>query len=368
MTRRTTNDRAPRRRAGVLAVASLVAVLLAATACASTPTAAPGTTTDPPGTAPAGRPATATTVASPRGPSPGCRQPGADPVLGSATDEVVATSGRDRRTYRYVPASYDGTAPVPLVIDLHGFAEGAALQETFAGLQASADQHGFVLLTPQGTGPVPYWNAGPTPDGPDDLAFVSDLIDQTGGQLCLDLSRVYVTGLSNGAFMASLVACRLADRVAAIAPVAGLTSPEDCRPSRPVPIIAFHGTADPLVHYGDGDFSSAEATLPLDDETRRNFAAVRFQATPDALAQWAEREGCSSGPTEEVVTASVARIRYDGCRDGSVVELYRVDGGGHTWPGSEGMAAVTAALGPTTTEIEANDLMWEFFAQHRLPA
>jgi polyhydroxybutyrate depolymerase len=296
--------------------------------------------------------------------SPGCDRP-ADAAADAQTNVALQSSGLDRTYQQHVPASA-GTGPAPLVIDLHGYLSGAAGQAAMSNLAATADRAGFVLATPQGNGPLPYWNAVPHAELPDDVQFISDIIDDVSDRVCIDPSRVYVDGLSNGAFLTSLVACRLADKVAAVAAVAGLLLPADCAPSRPIPILAIHGTADRFVTF-DGSPNVALESLTWNAESTKAFEGLPFAAAPDTLAKWAALEGCAERPEREPVRGSVTVVRYRGCRDGSAVELYVVDGAGHTWPGSAFSRASEAVLGPTTTDIDANELIWSFFEAHPMP-
>ncbi len=326
----------------------------------ATTTAEPATTT--------AEPATTTTVDPadlPPRRSDGCES-GLAPVLGESTTETITSSGIERTYHRLVPAGYDATTPLPLVLDLHGYMEGADVHRAHTALETFAGEKSFVVLTPQGVGEIPYWNVLEHDDLTDDVGLMVDLIDTTTAAVCIDERRVYVTGLSMGAFMTSLLGCRLADRVAAIAPVAGLRFPDDCAPSRPVPVIAFHGTADEIVTY-DGETGAGVEKLSFNDETMSAFSGLEMQAVPDALAGWAGAEGCADEPSGEKVSASVTLVAYDGCDGGSTVEIYRVGGGGHSWPGSEFSAAIVGIVGPTTFEIDANELMWDFFLAHPLP-
>ncbi len=170
----------------------------------------------------------------------------------------------------------------------------------------------------------------PPPTARDDVAFLSRVIDTVVGRLCGDPRRVYATGHSGGGRMTSALACRIADKLAAVAPNAGLragrpdpddpTVPEveDCEPQRPLPVLTFHGQQDMTNPYtGNGD--------------------LRWGYTvPVALQTWARIDGCRRGPNATPVSANVTRLAYTQCRDGVSVELYRVANGGHTWPGSDG--------------------------------
>jgi polyhydroxybutyrate depolymerase len=242
-----------------------------------------------------------------------------------------------------------------------------------SGLGPYGDEQGFVTVTPHGPGqgPVPYWDT--TPGGPDQV-FIEDVLDDVESSLCVDTARVFVTGLSNGAMMTSMLACELADRFAAAAPVAGVTEVEDCDADRPVPVVAFHGTDDGFLSY-DGGFGEQVASLPspdgrgtLGDVT--DAPGVPAEATgpsvPEVMAEWADRNGCAAtAPDEEAVADDVTVLSFD-CPAGAEVELYRVDGGGHSWPGSEFLANVENVVGHTTMSISADEVMWEFFEQHPL--
>jgi polyhydroxybutyrate depolymerase len=157
-----------------------------------------------------------------------------------------------------------------------------------------------------------------------------------------------VNGLSNGGGMTYILACELAGHVAAVGFVSGgYFEPEGgCRPSRPMPVIAFHGNADELVPYEGGRLFVAP--LP--------FAPVRSW-----VDGWVARDGCAPGTTE-AVSPHVTRQAYTRCAGGSEVVFYTIDGGGHTWPGGEDLPAFIA--GHTTHEIDASRLMWAFFEKH----
>ncbi len=343
----------------------LVATLLVATGCSggssdservapassSTPTSSPAPTAS----------------TSPTATGTGCQtDPGT--ISARATHERVdlTAAGASRWYARYVPASYDGS-PLPLVVDLHGYQSGSSLHTTLTGLDAVADEAGFVLVTPQGTSDQPFWNAVPHADLPDDVAFVEAVIDDVSARVCIDPARVYVDGFSNGAFLASLVACRSADRVAAVATVAGLLLPEDCEPSRAVPILAIHGTADRYVSIS-GPPNPALAELTWNEQSRRAFDGLPFADVRDSASGWADLQGCEAEPTRAEVSTHIERTGYDGCDDGSVVQLYVVDGAGHTWPSSAFAEASASILGPATDEMDASQVIWSFFEDQRLPS
>lgn len=299
--------------------------------------------------------------------APATTVPACEPIdAATATHERVDLAGgpRDGWYLRYVPAT-PADGPRPVVVDLHGYSEGAEVHVQMSDLAALADTEGFVVVSPQGTGDIAFWNHLQHADGPPDVEFLAAVLDDVEAALCTDPQRVYATGLSNGGFMTSTLACELADRIAAVAPVAGVRFEEGCAPARAMPVIAFHGTADELVTF-DASPAARVAELPFDDTTAANFAGYVPQAVPDAMAAWAEVGGCDPSPTEEPLADDVTLVRWGGCDDGVDVELVRIEGGGHAWPGSELSAAVEQIVGHTTMSISANELLWEFFEAHSL--
>jgi polyhydroxybutyrate depolymerase len=263
------------------------------------------------------------------------------------------TSDGVKRSYRlYVPKSYDPSKPAPLVLNFHGYGSNALEQESYSGFKPIADKAGFVLATPDGTNmPRRWYIYGKFEQGyVDDFAFTNNLIDHLEATLCIDASRVYATGISNGAGMSSLLGCRLHDRIAAIAPVAG--SPYSdlyCRNQGPMPVIAFHGTDDQLVPFDGGP--SGRLGLPA--------APVRQN-----MHDWAQHNGCDMTLHSQRIASDVVLESYTNCNHGADVELYVIEGGGHTWPGA---SRDVPGLGKTTHSISASELIWAFFAAHPKP-
>ena len=303
-------------------------------------------------------------------PSAGC----GSSTVGAGQEKVTINSGGAERWYlRHVPPAHDGSTPVPVVVDLHGYSEGAEVHAMVSQLGPFGDEQGFVTLTPhgQGEGPVPLWDTAP---GGPDQAFLEGMLDDVEASLCVDTARVFVTGLSNGAMMTSMLACELADRFAAAAPVAGVTEVPDCHADRPVPVVAFHGTDDGFLAY-EGGFGPQVASLPSPDGkgTLGDAAgqaggpgASTEPSVPEVMADWAERNGCDdAAPEEEAVADDVTLLTF-ACPAGAEAALYRVEGGGHSWPGSEFLAGAEAIVGRTTMSISADEIMWDFFQQHPL--
>jgi polyhydroxybutyrate depolymerase len=290
--------------------------------------------------------------------SSGCGLPFA---TGQTTTLTMSSEGRQRTAIVYVPTGYDGHKPLPLVLDLHGSGSNAAEQMVRSELSDSAELNTFITVAPQGEGG--RWNVPGVTTGtnlPDDEQFLSDLIDHLQATLCLDERRIYGAGYSGGGRMISQYACDHPERVAAIAPVAGLRAgfpvntpdgwqpdPATCTPERPVPVITFSGTADPVNPFAGGG------------------AAYWRYGVPAAQARWAEINDCRQGPRTTSITEHVDQVAYEACPHKADVVMYRIQNGGHVWPSSE--AFVGFGLGEVTFEIDANALIWDFFRHYKLP-
>jgi polyhydroxybutyrate depolymerase len=297
-------------------------------------------------------------------PSSGCKA--TTPVTAGEVRIDTTSAGTPRWYYRHVPTGYSATTPTPVVLDLHGYSEGAAVHKLSSALGPYGDTHGFVTITPQGSGAVASWN---TALDSADTKFIGDLLDEVENTVCVDERRVFVTGLSNGAFMTSAVACKYSDRIAAAAPVAGIRDIAGCKFSRPVPVIAFHGTADPYVGY-DGGLGQKAADLPTGDGRTLGQAGVvdpkaKGPSIPEITAAWAKRNGCTTKPNDTTVASDVTLIKFP-CPKDAEVELYRVTDGGHSWPGSQFSKSIESVVGKTTFSIDANELIWKFFEAHPL--
>jgi polyhydroxybutyrate depolymerase len=253
------------------------------------------------------------------------------------TEITLDVDGEPRSALLRAPAS--APIPRPLVLAFHGYGGGMWDLGYVGGLSDLAETEGFVVAYPQGIGEVPTWDLA----GGTDIPFVLALIDELVATQCVDAARVFATGFSMGGGMANLLACRVADRIAGIAPVAanhGDTWGEPCEPARPVPIVAFHGTLDEVLPYEGGD-------SPFPD---RPVSPVEAW-----MVGWATTNGCSPKPVVASVGTDVDSLTWPGC----VVptSLYRIIGGGHTWPGGLN----DPGFGYSTDSIVTSELMWGSF-------
>lgn len=211
-------------------------------------------------------------------------------------------------------------------------------------MSVKADESGFIVAYPDGLDSA--WQVGPGSGGEADLQFIRDLITSIEKKYNIDTKRVYATGISNGGGMVNWVGCNLADMVAAIAPDSGgYNFWQDCHPSRPVPVLAFHGLDDHIIPYS-GD--TPEAASP----------PIEVWASA-----WAERNGCSTSPSVTTPVDTVTVQTWSNCINNADVILYTLANHGHSWPGS----ATGVAYETTSQAVRATDLIWDFFKVHPMP-
>jgi polyhydroxybutyrate depolymerase len=283
-------------------------------------------------------------------------------VAAGSTTITPTIGGHTRTVIVHVPTGYTGAAKVPLVLNMHGSGSTAAEQEGFTGMDVTSDAHGFIVAYPQGLIPdgsgfdwnvpgVPLFGGRPVPAGAaDDMAFLAQLVTFLEHTYCIDPARVYATGFSGGARTASQLACDESTVFAAVAPVSGLRRPTPCPATRKVPVMTFHGTADPVDPYlGHGQ-------------------AYWTYSVPEAARLWAAQDGCSTSAVTSTPDAGVTLTEYTGCGQGAIVELYSIIGEGHEWPGGPKLPRkLTRVLGPQSTAINADNTIWAFFAAHPMP-
>jgi polyhydroxybutyrate depolymerase len=269
----------------------------------------------------------------------------------TGTGDVVQTVpvGSLARSYRLaVPSDYRPSVASPLILLFHGSGSNALQTSAYTQMPKRAARVGYLVATPDAQDG--QWQLSPPGARTADLAFVSALVSDLSSRYCVDRSRIYAAGISLGSEFASIVACTPADRIAAVGLVAAEFLLSPC--PGPIPVVAFHGTADPIVAYRQGGIGAALPGRPV-------------IGVEENLAHWARLDGCASGPRLHQVGTMVVRRTWSGCRGGSAVVLYSVLGGGHTWPGSP-VDLSTAVFGATTHQVDATGLMLAFFGRHRL--
>ena len=273
----------------------------------------------------------------------------------NATIETLMHDNIERSYILYVPSSYDGTNSVPLVLNLHGYTSNAGEQMIYSKFYEIADVEGFILIHPEGTANdfgLQFWNIADFSEI-DDVGFLSALIDAISDEYNINTDRVYSMGMSNGGFMSYRLACELSDKITAIASVTGSMLTDQimsCSPSRPVPVMQIHGTADQTVLY--------------EGETLTGILSI-----DDVVSYWVSFNNCSSEAILSIIPdnntfdlSTVEHYVYDGGNNDSSVEFYKIINGGHTWPG----AAIPIAGNNTNQDFNASQAIWAFFNQYNI--
>lgn len=260
------------------------------------------------------------------------------------------------RSYRlYVPLNYDGSKAVPLILNLHGLGSNALEQQLYGNFMDIADTAGFLILIPNGSqqSSIRFWNVGVLP-APDDVGFIAALIDTIRAEYLIDVNATYCTGMSNGGIMSYYLACHLPNTFAAIASVAGtMFAPwaVNCSPPKAMPVMEIHGTDDGTVPY-EGDSTALLGNyLPIDSVIKKWRL---FNMCPD------NPQVTSFADINIFDFSQAIDLRYVGGRDNSRVELIKVLGGGHTWPGAP------AIFSGTNQDFNASAEIWRFFRPYKL--
>jgi polyhydroxybutyrate depolymerase len=249
---------------------------------------------------------------------------------------TIQFGGLDREFDLHVPQSYTGQTKVPLVLDFHGFTSTKLQQRLISGFYQKSNEVGFLVAYPNGTGLSRSWNAGDTccgdakNQGLDDVGLAKAIVAKVATMACVDLKRVYSTGISNGGMLSHRLACEAADTIAAVAPVAGRIDffpMTKCQPSRPVPMIHFHGITDNVVPYDT-------SALPSFD-------------------YWSQQDGCTDSPQVTYTKGNSKCETHSACTAGVKTTLCTIDGG--------------HLLYINTDQVSIANLAWDFLSQFSLP-
>jgi polyhydroxybutyrate depolymerase len=256
----------------------------------------------------------------------------------------------------FVPDQYEEGVALPLVLNFHGTGSTPDQQSGISEFELLAAKVGFLVASPEGKYPRKKdgrltWNVDLSQDGVDDVRFVQEMVVKIRTKFSVDSKRIYATGFSGGGRMSSRLACNLSELIAAIGPVAGVRYPEDCKPTRPVPIVTFHGKNDRVNHY----------------EYQPDSPSYWRMGVEEAIGGWVQNNKCAAVPTEGPASTTVSRVSYRECQAAADIVFYRSEDAGHTWPGSPyAQALEERGLGITNSEIAATNLIWEFFEDHPL--
>jgi len=330
------------------------------------------------------------------------------PLQAQDAQEKIAVDDVSRTFAVHVPNGYDSQQHYPVVVLLHGRSQDADDMARLTHFNQLADKNGIIAVYPNAM--HGRWNIGIRPEQPsmamgprgggrrggwggypgggggypgggggypgggrrgeqtpdetknkpepaDDVAFLSQMLDQLALKYSVDTRRIYATGLGDGGFMALRAGCSMADRVAAVAAV-GATLPKTmiCLPSRPVPALFMDGTDDPIIPYNGGTYKPGR---------------FHVLSAEDSAKAWAKFDRCGEKPAQDKLPASekggkeTKTFTFSGCRDNAQVVLYSVKGGGDTWPGGEQYLS-EKEVGKTSTDLNANEVIWNFLGPRKI--
>lgn len=281
-----------------------------------------------------------------------------DGAVAQQKNESIIVDHMRREFITYLPRGMNSTDKPPVIISLHGRLGTAIRQMTFADFTPIADRDKVIIVCPQGI--ERSWNDGrSTPAnsrGVNDVKFIDELITYIINTYYADSSRIYVTGMSNGGFMTSRLACELNKRIAAVAVVAASMDRDmGYQPTQPMPVMYIQGTKDPLVPFTGGKMKGAGGVI---------------YSHEDILKKWAAVDKCDNKPvvTDPPVLVndgtSVQKVEYSNA-DGPKVIGFTIVDGGHTWPGGT-QYLPKFMIGSLSKNLNACDEIWKFFKEYRL--
>ncbi len=278
----------------------------------------------------------------------------------------LTVAGQRRSYYFYDPAPA-GPGLRPLLMVFHGGMGHGLRIARQTGFMDLADRHGFAVAYPNALG---HWEDGRASleRGGQDIEFVRRLMDRLVQSDCVDPDRIYAVGMSNGGAFSLRLACELSERITAFASVAA-AFPADYRPprrpERPVPLVMINGTADRLIPWGGGRLAVGRRIRP-----RGALCSV-----PDTIEFWRRHNGCSETPRvfplPDIDPEDGTRVQllfYPHPADPELLQLVRVEGGGHAWPGANHLrtARMARLAGNVCRDIDASEYIWQFFQDRRL--
>jgi len=291
--------------------------------------------------------------------------------------ESISVDGLQRQFQVHVPPGYDRNRATPVVLIFHGLQMNGTMMVGTTGFNMISDRNNFVAV--YGEAANGRWNDGHSGSGADDVAYVSALLDKLSRVVNVDRKRIYACGISNGGYFSQFLACAMPEKIAAVGVVASPMMKQTqsvMQSAKPVPIVFFLGTDDPLLPWDDGrtkDIGKLGEVLGLsgigsiDNGLAQSYGGLL--TVPETISFWTSHNGCSDNAR---LTQEPDQDPRDGTRvkkevyglAGNEVVLYTIDGGGHTWPGCPNLKMISSISGNISQDIDASALMWQFFKSH----
>jgi polyhydroxybutyrate depolymerase len=298
--------------------------------------------------------------------------------------------GLTRRYLVHVPSSYNNKTSAPLILVFHGGGGNAEDSVGYFNLNEKSNEEGFIVVYPEGTGYMinerlfGSWNGGtccpPAYDNNvDDIGFIKKMIDELKTNFNIDNNKIFSTGMSNGAIMSYGLACELSDTIAAIGPSGSIGHFNECNQTRPVPVLHFHGEADPCAkYYGCEECTSCLGEIFVALGANIKLKKTKVISVPEFINQWRTRNKCSNKTIVTYQNKNATCITYQDCDKNAEVTLCTIKELGHNWPGNTEFEVKACdqfpngricnswknAVGALSSDIIANDKLWEFFENH----
>ena len=302
----------------------------------------------------------------------------------------VPVNSAQRTVYLHFPRGREKEANLPVVLAYHGGGGNVDAMVRTSQLIPKSDSAGFIVAFPEGDRPMRFidnfetWNVGrccgsAVEKNVDDVGFASALMDYLISNYQVDRKRIFATGISNGAQMSYRIACELSGRIAAIAPVASIGITEQCNPTRAVPILHIHGTADACALYNGGTCGGCYQRFMQSFGLKIKESPWSCKSVADHIEKWRQVQHCSN-KQNVIFNHGAAKCVSTDCESGSEVALCTLTGAGHTWPGGKSPTKSCESnpagrmcknyeeiAGPISMDMNANDIIWDFFSRHPLP-
>lgn len=291
--------------------------------------------------------------------------------------KTIRYDGKTREYFIYVPSSYNGKEHAPLLMVFHGGGGKAENFARFTGFDNLSEKYGFISVYPEGI--EGHWNDGRESEKfkaqdkeIDDIAFVIVLLEKLQSSYNIDKNQIFATGMSNGGVFCQRLAAEQPQHFAAVASVtAQIAEPLSKRfnPQEPISVLIMNGTRDPLMPYSGGEVKDPDF-FPLLSRFRQKPSRGRVLSTDETIRLWLKHDQIATPPiTDEMPDldndkVTVERKEWKNRDKGVSVVLYKINGGGHTWPGGK-QYLPEKIIGKTCMDIQASEVIWDFFSKNK---